>query len=296
MSTMNSEAHSAHRPQSPAPRAGVLPFHSVDLCQPDALKSCAACCGLYNWQDHSRQALNAIVSMQTDLFIQPGVLDDLDAYRLQRDRHITGTKLFDTIYNCEFVGFVDPERQCVGCLLHPSVTGRQDLRNHCFYGARICHEHFCPGYGCLTTAEQLAVVAAVEDWYLYGLIITDIDFVKEFFKQAENALGESIKPSRLSCPELRRSLLGFFALKEHWPYKATENRLGKYYFSASEYAIARIEYAERWSVPDSAWDKVLVSLESELDSLDQLRSAEAILQSKLDAFLDGYGRKNSPER
>jgi len=273
-----------------AVRPGTLPFHPVDLCQPDALKSCAACCGLYNWQDHSRAAIADIVGTQTDLFLNLATYDDLDGYRRMRDEHISNTQLFKTIYNCEFSGFVDPQRRRVGCLLHPSVTGNPELRNHCFYGAKICHEHFCPGYGCLNTAEQLAVVGALDDWYLYGLVITDIDLVKEFFKQAENARGESIKPTHLSHPDLRKALFDFFSLKEHWPFKAAENRLGKYYFSASEYAIARIDYRARWGVPDSSWDKILVSLESEFSCLAELRSAEELLQQKIDSFLQSYRR------
>jgi hypothetical protein len=254
------------------------------------LKSCAACCGLYNWQDHSRAAISEIVSMQTELFSALDTYDDLDGYRRRRDERINNTKLFDTIYNCEFTGFVDPQRCRVGCLLHPSVTGNPDLRNHCFYGAQICHEHFCPGYGCLTTAEQLAVVEALDDWYLYGLVITDIDLVKEFFKQAENTLGDSIKPSHLKHSDVRQALRDFFSLKEHWPFKAAENRLGKYYFSASEYAIARIDYCTRWGVPDSIWDKILVSLESEFSDLAELRAAEELLQQKIDAFLQSCRR------
>jgi hypothetical protein len=268
--------------------ASTLPFQPVDLCQPDGLKSCAACCGLYNWRDHSRAALTEIVTIQTDLFLNLDSYDNLDVYRDLCAKKIKNTKLFETIYNCEFAGFVDGSRRRVGCLLHPSVTGNPELRNHCFYGAKICHEHFCPGYGCLSAAEQQSVIASVHDWYVYGLVITDIDLVKEFFKHVENALGDSVKPSRIAHAPLCSLLHDFFSLKEHWPYKAAENRLGKYYFSKSEYAIARIEYRERWDVPESCWDKIMVSLESEFSSLAQVREAEKLLQSKVDAFIRAY--------
>jgi hypothetical protein len=270
------------------PRKGSLPYHPIDLCQPDDLKSCAACCGLYNWHDHSRKALSTIVTLQTDLFMQRESYDNLDAYRNERNARINNTKLFETIYNCEFVGFIDKNRRRVGCLLHPSVTGNHALRNHCFYGSKICHEHFCPGYGCFTTAEQQAVVATLDDWYLYGLVITDIDLVKEFFRHVEKGLGESIKPARLSHAPLLTLIHDFFYLKEHWPYRAAGNRLGKYYFSESEYAIARIEYRKRWDVPESPWDKILVSLESEFTTLEQVRDAEHILQNKVDSFIQAY--------
>jgi len=128
----------------------------------------------------------------------------------------------------------------------------------------------------------------VQDWYLFGLVITDIDLVKEFFRHVENALGESIKPARLSQPELRHILHDFFSLKEHWQFKAAENRLGKYYFSASEYAIARIDYCARWGVPESRFDKILVSLESEFSSYEQVLSAEEMLQEKIHAFIRAY--------
>jgi len=270
------------------PRTGSLPFHPIDLCQPDDLKSCAACCGLYNWQDHSRAALTEIITLQTDLFMQLDSYDNLDTYRDLRNSRLNNTKLFETIYNCEFIGFIDPARLRVGCLLHPSVTGNHKLRNHCFYGSKICHEHFCPSYGCLTTSEQQAVVTALQDWYLYGLVITDIDLVKEFFRHVENTIGESVKPARLSNATLQATLLDFFTLKEHWPFKAAENRLGKYYFSESEYVIARIEYRTRWGVPDSVWDKILVSLESNFNSLEQIREAEHILQEKVESFIQAY--------
>jgi len=272
------------------PRSGPLPFHPIDLCQPDDLKSCAACCGLFNWHDHSRAAITEIVALQTDLFLQLDSYNDLDEYRKRRDSRIRNSKLFATIYNCEFIGFIDAARRRVGCLLHPAVTGNPELRNNCFYGAKICNEHFCPGFGCLTKVEQQAVVASISDWYLYGLIITDIDLVKEFFKRAENLLGESIKASRVYLPQLSAALQDFFTLKEHWPYKAPGNRLGKYYFSAAEYAIARIDYRTRWGVPESTWDKILVSLESEFKTLDDVRSAEKLLQNKLDAFIRAYER------
>jgi len=274
-----------------APRTGALPFHPVDLCQPDDFKSCAACCGLYNWHDHSRAGLTEIITVQTDLFMALDSYDNLDMYRELRNSRINNTKLFETIYNCEFIGFIDPEKRRVGCLLHPSVTGNTELRNHCFYGSKICHEHFCPSYGCLTTTEQLAVVAAVDDWYLYGLVITDIDLVKEFFRHIENSLGESIKPARLSHAALKKALLAFFTFKEKWPFKASQNRLGKYYFSESEYAIARIEYRTRWGVPVSPWDKIMVSLESEFNSLEQLHNAEHMLQGKVDSFIRAYRQK-----
>ena len=263
--------------------------HPIQLCQPDAGKSCGACCGLYNWKNHSRAAIEAILVLQTELFAPFQKSEKhFDTYRELRTAGIMNEKLFETIYNCEFIGFIDPERRRVGCMLHPMVTGGHDLRNHCFYGAEICSGHFCPGYSCFSTAQQRSVVQATDDWYIYGLTITDIDLVKEFFKYVEDTIGESIKEKKLNQPAITSVLADFFKLKEHWPFKARENRLGKYYFSAAEYHLARIAYKERWGLPPSRFDKILVSLESELASQEDLRSAEAIIQKFINRFIAAY--------
>ncbi len=220
----------------------MIQRHPINLCQPDSMKSCGACCGLYNWQDHSRHTIESMLKHQTELFYSLKSYENLDSFWTLLNNNTANTKLFETIYNCEFLGFVDKGHKRVGCMLHPSVTGCPELRNHCFYGARVCSEHFCPGYSCLKIYEQTAVVRSVDDWYLYGLAITDIDFVKEFFRLAENTMGEGIKEERLNHPAVIEALADFFRLKQDWKYKSGKNRLGKYYFSGAEYNIARIEY------------------------------------------------------
>jgi len=263
-------------------------YHPVDLCQPDGSKSCGACCGLYNWTDHSRRAIQTLLNVQTDLFHAQKDFSHLDKLRSIRDSAIHNKKLFETIYNCEFLGFVDAARKKVGCMLHPSVTGRPELRDHCFYGTKICNEHFCPSYSCLTTSEQRAVIHSVNDWYLYGLIITDIDLVKNYFEHVENSIGESIKINKFHNNALHAILSEFFKLKENWPFKSSDNRLGKYYFSKTEYNIARIEYEKRWGILPSRFNRILVSLESDFKTKRDLEEAERIIQQNMDCFIQAY--------
>ena len=49
------------------PNLSPYPFH---LCQPNGAKSCGACCGLYNWQDHSRGTVNSLLRRRTSLFFR----------------------------------------------------------------------------------------------------------------------------------------------------------------------------------------------------------------------------------
>jgi hypothetical protein len=213
---------------------------------------------------------------------------DLPRYRQQAEAPPGNPPLLETIYNCEFLGFIDREEKKVGCLLHPSLHQGIDLRGKSFYGGELCTEHFCPSYTHLTEIEQWAALSALEDWYLYGLVIADIDLVKEFFKHAQNRLGDCLRAERLRDFKVRLALREFFQLKESWPFCASSNRLGKYYFSHAEYQVARIEY-EKWrGTKASPFDKILVSLSSEFQNQQGLSEAEAIVEEKIEKFIVAY--------
>jgi hypothetical protein len=268
--------------------SGPFPFH---LCQPDEKKSCGACCGLYNWQDHLRPTLTRFLRRRTSLLASFGEDPDLNLHEKMKDDHPGNPKFLETIYNCEFLGFIDLGERRIGCLLHPSLHQGNDQRNHCVYGAELCAGHFCPSYSHLARVEQAAVIAGIDDWYLYGLVITDIDLVKEFFQHVQTRLGDHLRPERLERPEVKRALGEFFQLKEFWKFSSRENRLGKYYFSYGEYQIARIDYEKRWAIQPSRFDKILVSLSSEFACPEEIREAESIIEEKIRAFTQAYQKK-----
>ena len=258
------------------------------LCQPDPGKSCGACCGLYNWKDHSRKTIGQMLVRRTALFRSCGN----NPFRYRR-RHSAETipsnpKLSEEIYNCEFLGFLDSPRRRIGCLLHPSLHGGEDLREGSFYGRALCAEHLCPSHTHLTPVEQGSVVAALEDWYLYGLVITDIDYVKEFFRQVEGRLGDSIRLSRLGEPAVREALGDFYRLKESWKFASPENRLGKYFFVAGAYQIARMDAQRKWRGKTSRFDPILLSLSSEFSSLREVEEAEFLIEEKMNQFVGAY--------
>jgi hypothetical protein len=265
--------------------------YPIHLCQPDERKSCGACCGLYNWLDHSRVALTLLLESNTSLFFSLGENPDLDEYRELRGMFSPQHKLCETIYNCEFIGFLDSERRKIGCLLHPALHRGADLRACSFYGVEMCDGHFCPSYTYLTAEEQAAVIAALDDWYLYGLVITDIDFIREFFIEVQNQLGETLKVETFTRPALKRALQDYFRLKETWRFAAGNGRLGKYYFSRAEYHIARIEYEKNWGLRPSRFDKILVSLASEFKTASDVSVAELIIEEKIEAVIAAYQEK-----
>jgi hypothetical protein len=260
----------------------------VALCQPDSSKSCGACCGLYNWKEHSRAALTPLLEKRRTLFFSlgrdPKIFQEVYAHEMSP----SNPKLLEEVYNCEFLGFLDGEEKRVGCLLHPSVNEGRDLRDHCFYGKEICAGHYCPSHAHLTQVERRSVLLALEDWYLYGLVITDIDLVKDFFHQVQSRLGDSVREERMENFRVREALQAFFALKESWKFASHRNRLGKYYFSCSEYQVARIEYEKSWRIKPSKFDKILISLESDFQTREDIFEAEAIVEGKIVRFLRAY--------
>jgi len=217
---------------------------SSHLCQPDAAKSCGACCGLYNYLDSSRAALVERLERRTRLMAQvrAGTLS-LESYRERLFRLEDQRRLYATIYSCEYVGFLDDARRRVGCMLHPAGNAGCDLREQSFYGRQLCEGHFCPSYQKLAQPEVDCLLGLIDDWYLWGVVITDIDFVKAFFKLVEPRLGEAVRPQRLgtlAAGWLKR----YCALKLDWPWRdQARPRFGKYFFVGEDYDIAQIDYA-----------------------------------------------------
>lgn len=261
----------------------------ISLCQPDAEKSCGACCGLYNWQDYSRKTVTEILCTRTGLFryyFSKKEPKNLTLYQKEIKKRPHPPKMWNELFNCEFLGFIDEDRRRVGCLLHPMVNDGQDYRDHGFYGKELCLGHECPSNTHLNADERSLVIQTVDDWYLYGLMITDIDLVKDYYKHLRTRLGGSLKPRILSDPELIAMARDFFLLKENWEFRK-DGRFGKYAFSYGEYCLARIGY-EGLGVKESKYHKILLSLGSSFEAPQDLEEAEDILERHIARFVARY--------
>lgn len=260
----------------------------IHLCQPDDCKSCGACCGLYNYADSSRDSLEERLRRRTALFREKvrGPADLRGFSELVRSAE-DNARLYEVIYCCEYLGFLDSGRK-VGCLLHPMQNGGADLREVSFYGRELCDGHLCPSYHYISPAEKKALLNIIDDWYLYGLCITDIDLVKEYFRLVSEAVGEMPHPARFLRPGLKKAALGFFSLKTSWPFRSgAANRFGKYYFDGSQYMIHHIDY-EGLSCEISKYNRIFLSLASEFSSAEEVRSAECLVGERISDFVDMY--------
>jgi len=261
----------------------------IHLCQPDLCKSCGACCGLYNYADSGRESLVRRLRWRTGLFHEMVKSpDDLEHFSNLIRGSEDQTRRYEVIYCCEYLGFLDPGESRVGCLLHPFQNQGMDLRGISFYGQELCDGHFCPSYHYLTSEEKRALIAVIDDWYLYGLCVTDIDLVKSYFRLVTDGLFATPRPERMKSEPLRSLVLKFFELKLNWPYRDTAvNRLGKYYFDGSQYMIDRIDY-EGLGCEKSRFDQIFLSLSSRFQSREELLTAERIIQEHINSFIEVY--------
>jgi hypothetical protein len=124
-------------------------------------------------------------------------------------------------YSCEFVGFLDTSETRVGCMLHPLVQGNRgvDWRGLSFHGAMACQGFFCSSFRELRRAEKRVLLSVVQNWYLYGLVVSDASYVKSFFDLAAKKLRNRIDMAKLSTPPAAKLVYEFFHWKIDWPYK-----------------------------------------------------------------------------
>lgn len=274
------------RDKSGSARPPVPPEASPHLCQPDAGKSCGACCGLYNYRGANRSDLEFRLKRRTEAFrridpLTPEALKRFSDWVFQTEPQ---EKLLETIYNCEFLGFLDPECRRVGCLLHPCLHQGKDLRGCSFYGAELCDGHLCLSFQKLTRKEKWAVVLSLDDWYLYGICITDIDLCKGFFAHVAERIGAEPSLSMICRPGARSALRDFLALKACWPFRDRDpGRFGKYCLAEDEYREARIPY-EDIGCGRSRYDAIFLSLASDFRSAKELRQAERLIEQKIADF------------
>jgi hypothetical protein len=261
----------------------------IHLCQPDPDKSCGACCGIYNYADSSKKSLVRRLRRRTEYFRETvRKPEDIHQFSHMVKMSEDQTRRYEVIYCCEYLGFLDGERKKVGCLLHPLQNRGIDLRDVSFYGKDLCHGHFCPGYHYISREEKQSLIAIIDDWYLYGLCVTDVDLIKEYFCVIANRIAETPAPEKFKNGVLKEIALHFFSYKVSWPFRSSSvNRFGKYYFDGSHYMIDYIDYGAL-GCEKSRFDRIFLSLCSEFNHIEELKNGESMIQANIDEFVRAY--------
>lgn len=204
-----------------------------NICRPDNLKSCAACCGLYNVADASESSLGAELRKRSFLFRNvPRNVNDLVNFK-QFIACSGSVKIIDPdIHVCEFIGFLDQEERVVGCMLHPDSTGNNgiDFRGLCHYGSMACKSFYCPAWMELPLRIKSIVAASVSDWRNYGLVITDVSFCQSIVGLIEGRISQVLSHEILNDQKVVQTLGDLLMLKDTWPFGSSlRQRRSAYY-------------------------------------------------------------------
>ncbi|MBI4965835.1 MAG: hypothetical protein HY913_21335 [Desulfomonile tiedjei] len=256
----------------------------MNLCRPDRGKSCAACCGLYNVADGTKASLTKKLGARTTLFAATERSAEALIKYEESVRLLEKEAPLDLgIHVCEFTGFLDEGWLTVGCLLHPLSPGNGgvDFRGLCYYGSVACKSFFCPAWEALDHHHRTILAAVIDDWHTYGLVATDVNFVRAVFGLLERALGFALDPEvLLSSPagEIFKEILSW---KNDWPFRGSSKvRRSRYYFQEADVNGA---------TGNGSWvGTILESLRFTFDSRDEMDGAEAYVAQRVAEFVKSY--------
>ena len=268
------------------PLPGPLAPGGVYLCQVNERVSCAACCGLYNVADVSRSALEAMLTGRTLRFASiPREADAIVAFGRKTLEDQRGRIPFPEFHHCPFVGLVGQQLARVGCLLHPLAAGNDgiDYRGLSYYGGMACRVYFCPTHHRLSPSVKTIVRETADDWYEYGLIVTEASLLEAFFIGLEHRLEAPVTAEDiLQWRTCRRLLRKFSQLKIDWPYRRlTDPGPCNYVFDDHIYTKTDATYPHGTAKP-SPYDVIFRELGSGFGSEKDLRRAEEIVGRMID--------------
>ncbi len=208
----------------------------MNLCRPDFGKSCAACCGLYNVPDGRRPTLLRKLGNRSALFrkVQRSAAAVQEFAELMRQTEAQ-PPLDDAIHACEFTGFLDPGLTSVGCMLHPTAPGNEgiDFRGLCHYGSMACKAFFCPAWSEVSSRYRRILSQVINDWHLWGLVVTDVNYVSSLFGLIEAGLGGPADLLLQHDGSPREVFTRMLKWKDDWPLKgASVIRRSRYYFQS----------------------------------------------------------------
>jgi hypothetical protein len=245
----------------------------MNLCRPDSFKSCAACCGLYNVADATKPSLLNKLRRRTALFGATQRSARAIIEYEDRVRSLEGEARLDPgIHVCEFIGFLDEESRTVGCLLHPLARGNKgvDFRGLCHYGSVACKSFFCPAWEELDAHHRAVLVATIDDWHIYGLIATDLNFIRAVFSLLEERLMRPLDATVLSSARAKGIFKEIIGWKNDWPFKGPSTvRQSRYYCRG----VAGTE--DRDNAPSV--DRIIEGLRFTFDVQDGMDGAEELI-------------------
>ncbi|MCP4339124.1 MAG: hypothetical protein GY799_09625 [Desulfobulbaceae bacterium] len=263
--------------------------HDIYMCQVSETVSCGACCGLYNLPNLSREKLEILLSKRTEAFASvPRTEDGIYEFQRRNKGPHRLSRPFPQFHHCPFLGLIGGEKSRVGCLLHPATPGNNavDYRFLSWYGEQACRSYFCPATNKLPTVYQSILIQSIDNWYDFGLIVTEHALMTAYFKEVESRLGRHIEvidyTQNIAATDALREFTELKSIKSKWPYRR-DNSPGpcNFFFENGLYSRSAVFRAS----PDiwlSSYEIILRELDTGFSSAKEVAAADQLLD---DLFL-----------
>lgn len=256
----------------------------VYLCQVNARMSCGACCGLYNVAEPTRENLTAILARRSERFARiPRTVAAIEAFARETDYFEPRQRPFAGLHHCPFIGLIGDPPERVGCLLHPlgDGNGGVDYRGLSYYGGLACRTYFCQTTKTLASRWKRLLRAVLDNWYDYGLVVTETELLTAIFEHLESRLGRSLDVALVADKAAAASLRQVLTLKSRWPFRPSSHFTACHYlFKDNAYPKPAISYEKLGAAP-SQYDGILRQMPSAFENREELTMAEALVESHL---------------
>jgi len=263
------------------------------LCHPDGEKSCGACCGMYNHAEYGEEQTHQRLVERTRAFFRETSIDDEESLREFRHRWEDGedVKLLEALPSCPFLGYVDMEPgdesesvSRVGCLVHPLQNDGVDGRDCGVYDRFICDEYLCAAHDILRDEEVQLVLDAVDDSYLYGLLITNPKFVRQLLELVARRVGTMPAGRILGDQNVIEAASACFEMMRNWPYRHQRGIFGQVQVDDELNMTRRQLPGERHGVDNRDIDVLLLCLGTECEDIEELTQARNDVERRLAAL------------
>jgi hypothetical protein len=200
-----------------------------------------------------------------------------------------GPALFPSVRVCPLLGYLDAGRTRVGCLAHPLATGGLDLRDCGAYDAGTCDAFLCPSHSWLSEEEaDLAAAACAADPHLYGLVVTDVPFLRATLGAVAALTGARVSRTHLGDRAFLGAFARLLALKEELA-PGSDGLFGAFRPGSDGDPVPRaIDYAALGRSTPSPFDAILTCVGADPRSGNDLDALEREVRRRLEACADAF--------